>query len=255
MTAPILAARNVYKSFGPVAALARAGVTLYSGRVTAIVGENGAGKSTLAKILAGVLQLDQGEVLLDGKPVTFRGRADAIAAGVGFVPQALSFVGTLTLAENHLIGRPGFIANRAQAERELIDASAELGVDLPFDVPLERLSLPERQLGEIASAVASGARVLLLDEPTSSLGPLEIERLIVWSDALPRQARRSVSSPIASPRFSAAPTSSQYCAAGCRSPKDRRWGSIPTLLLASWSVQRSGPNQAPAAWRHRSAVG
>jgi general nucleoside transport system ATP-binding protein len=179
MTAPILAARNVYKSFGPVAALAGAGVTLYSGRVTAIVGENGAGKSTLAKILAGVLQLDQGEVLLYGKPVTFRGRADAIAAGVGFVPQALSFIGTLTLAENHLIGRPGFIANRAQAERELVDASAELGVDLPFDVPLERLSLPERQLGEIASAVASGARVLLLDEPTSSLGPLEIERLIV----------------------------------------------------------------------------
>ena len=178
MTAPILAAHDIDKSFGPVAALKNAGVTLHAGRVTAIVGENGAGKSTLAKILTGVLQADRGEVLLNGNPVVFRRRADAIAAGIGFVPQSLSFISTLTLAENHLIGRPGLIADRAQAERELADACAELGVQLPCHVPLERLSLPERQLGEIASAVASGARVLLLDEPTSSLGPLEIERLI-----------------------------------------------------------------------------
>ena len=178
MTEPILAARDIDKSFGPVAALKKAGVTLHAGRVTAIVGENGAGKSTLAKILAGVLQPDGGEVLLDGNLVSFRRRADAIAAGIGFVPQALSFISTLTLAENHLIGRSGLIADRAQAERELAAAFAELGVDLPCHIPLERLSLPERQLGEIASAVATGARVLLLDEPTSSLGPFEIERLI-----------------------------------------------------------------------------
>lgn len=178
MTTPILAARNVDKSFGPVAALRKAGVALQAGRVTAIVGENGAGKSTLAKILAGILQPDRGEVLLNNKPVTFRRRADAIAAGIGFVPQSLSFISTLTLAENHLIGRPGLLADRAKAARELATASAELGVDLPCHIPLERLSLPQRQLGEIASAVASGARILLLDEPTSSLGPLEIERLI-----------------------------------------------------------------------------
>lgn len=178
MTAPVLAARDIDKSFGTVVALKKAGVTLRAGRVTAIVGENGAGKSTLAKILAGVLQPDRGEVVLDGKPVSFLRRADAINAGIGFVPQALSFISTLTLAENHLIGQSGIVADRAQAQRELAAACAELGVDLPCHVPLERLSLPERQLGEIASAVASGARVLLLDEPTSSLGPFEIERLI-----------------------------------------------------------------------------
>lgn len=178
MTAPILAAHDIDKSFGTVAALKKAGATLHAGRVTAIVGENGAGKSTLAKIFSGVLQPDRGEVLLDGNPVSFRRRADAIDAGIGFVPQALSFISTLTLAENHLIGRSGLIADRAQAARELAVACAELGVDLPCHIPLERLSLPERQLGEIASAVASGVRVLLLDEPTSSLGPFEIERLI-----------------------------------------------------------------------------
>lgn len=178
MTTPILAARDIDKSFGPITALNKAGVTLHAGRVTAIVGENGAGKSTLAKILAGVLQPDRGEILLEDHPVTFAGRAAAIAAGIGFVPQSLSFITTLTLAENHLIGRPGLMADRAVAESELAAASAELGVDLAYHVPLERLSLPQRQLGEIASAVASGARVLLLDEPTSSLGPLEIERLI-----------------------------------------------------------------------------
>jgi general nucleoside transport system ATP-binding protein len=178
MTAPLIVARGIDKSFGAVAALTKAGVTLREARVTAIVGENGAGKSTLAKIITGILRPDRGEILLKGEPVTFRRRADAIAAGIGFVPQSLSFIVTLTLAENHLIGRTGFIADRRQAERELSVAAKELGVDLPFHVPLERLSLPERQLGEIASAVASGARVLLLDEPTSTLGPVEIERLI-----------------------------------------------------------------------------
>jgi general nucleoside transport system ATP-binding protein len=178
VTPPLLVARDIDKSFGAVAALTKAGVTLREARVTAIVGENGAGKSTLAKIMAGILRPDRGEIQLKGTKVTFRRRADAIAAGIGFVPQSLSFILTLTLAENHLIGRPGLIADRRQAERELGAAAVELGVKLPFDISLERLSLPERQLGEIASAVASGARVLLLDEPTSTLGPVEIERLI-----------------------------------------------------------------------------
>jgi ABC-type uncharacterized transport system ATPase subunit len=178
VTTPILVAREIDKSFGPVAALKKAGVTLHAGRITAIVGENGAGKSTLAKILAGVLQPDGGEVLLNGSRVSLRRRADAITAGIGFVPQALSFISTLTLAENHLIGRSGFVADRAQAARELTVACAELGIELPCHIPLERLSLPERQLGEIASAVASGAGILLLDEPTSSLGPFEINRLV-----------------------------------------------------------------------------
>lgn len=186
MTAPVLSACSVDKSFGNVIALSDAGVTLNAGQVTAIVGENGAGKSTLAKILAGILRPDTGEILLNGVLVAFRRRADAIAAGIGFVPQSLSFITTLTLAENHSLGRPAIVIDRHSAVSELAVAADELGVSMPFDVPLEALSLPQRQIGEIVSAVASGARVLLLDEPTSALGPLEIERLIA---AIRRLAR------------------------------------------------------------------
>jgi ABC-type uncharacterized transport system ATPase subunit len=105
------------------------------------------------------------------------------------VPQSLSFIATLTLIENHIIGQPGWRADPKGVAKALAAASRELGVGLPLDLPLGRLSLPQRQLGEIASAVGAGARILLLDEPTSSLGPLEIENLVA---AIRRLARSGV---------------------------------------------------------------
>ena len=98
MTPPLLTCRGIDKNFGPLRALKNVGVTLLAGHITAIVGENGAGKSTLAKILAGILRPDRGEIFLNGDPIVFRRRANAIAAGIGFVPQAMSFITTLTLA-------------------------------------------------------------------------------------------------------------------------------------------------------------
>jgi len=178
MSVPILAGDALTKAFGGTLALQGAGLSLHSGEVCAIVGENGAGKSTLARILAGILAPDAGTIAVDGMPVRWRGRRDAAAAGIGFVPQSLSFVTTLSLVENHLIGGAGWRADRRKGARTLQESCGRLGVALPLDVPLGRLSLPQRQLAEIASAVAVGARVLLLDEPTSALGPAEVDGLV-----------------------------------------------------------------------------
>ena len=177
-TPPLIEARRINKRFGPVAALTDAGVALRPGRVVAIVGENGAGKSTLAKIIAGVYRADSGEILVEGRRMALNGRRQAAALGIGFVPQSLSFIGTLSALDNHLLAGSNVVLERSAARRALREASAKLGVEANWDSPVETLSLAERQIVEIISAFAHGARALLLDEPTSALGPIEIERLI-----------------------------------------------------------------------------
>ena len=170
--------RGLVKRYGSLTALADVEIEVGSGEVHAIVGENGAGKSTLAKILAGVVRPDAGTVVVDGEPVVFSGRADAIAAGIGFVPQQLSLVGELDLIENYLLAsRHGRIDHR-RARARLADVAESGGLDVPIDVPTRHLVLGQRQLGEILVALAEGANTLLLDEPTSSLGPVEVETLV-----------------------------------------------------------------------------
>ena len=173
-----LAARAVTKRYGSLVALADAHLELVAGEVHAIVGENGAGKSTLAKIVTGLVVPDVGTVERDGVPVSFQRRRDAIAAGIGLVPQQLSLVGALTILENYLIASPTRRLASTRARTHLTETATQLGLELSLDVPSMYLSLPERQLGELVVAVAQGAEVLLLDEPTSSLGPNDIERLI-----------------------------------------------------------------------------
>jgi ABC-type uncharacterized transport system ATPase subunit len=173
-----VSARGVSKSFPTVKALAEADFDLPPGQVHAIVGENGAGKSTLAKILAGVYVADAGEIRIDDKPVNFRRRQDAIAAGIGFLPQTLSLVAALNLVENDVLGARGVRADLASARAKLAAAAERTGIAVPLDVPTGRLSLVERQMGELLVALAQDARFLLLDEPTSMLGPREVERLI-----------------------------------------------------------------------------
>ena len=170
----VLAARSVSKSFGSVHALTHVDITVRAGTVHALIGENGAGKSTLAAVLAGNLHADTGSVLVDGTEVSFANRADARSRGIGLVPQHLSLVGGLSLVENYLLGQPQRILRRAQARSTLAAAIAATGLPVDMDAPTSSLSLPHRQLGEIAIALAEGARILLLDEPTSSLGPSEV---------------------------------------------------------------------------------
>ena len=133
------------------------------GEVHAIVGENGAGKSTLAKIVAGVYQTDAGEIRIDGRLTVFRRRQDAIAAGVGFLPQALSLVGALSLVENDLLGQKRWRADLGGARAKLAAAAKRTGIAVPLDIPTGRLSLVERQMGELLVALAQDARFLLLD--------------------------------------------------------------------------------------------
>jgi ABC-type uncharacterized transport system ATPase subunit len=178
MAEPLVAVRGATRRFGAVTALSDVSLDLVPGRVAAIVGENGAGKSTLAKIVAGMERLDAGTLSVEGRPAVFRSRRDAIAAGIGFVPQTLSLVPTLSIADNHRLAGRGIVGDRTGQRRKLETAAATLGLPLDLDRRVERLSLAERQMGEIAAAVAEGARVLLLDEPTSTLGPAEIARLI-----------------------------------------------------------------------------
>jgi general nucleoside transport system ATP-binding protein len=186
---PRLQAEGLSKRFGTVVALTDASIMLEAGSVMAIVGENGAGKSTLAKILAGVYAPDSGSLRIDGRATPFLGRRQMAALGIGYVPQSLSFVGTLSALENHLLAASPFVLDRAGALAVLRETGARLGIKAAWRPPVERLSLAERQLVEIVSAIAHGARILLLDEPTSALGPVEVDRLI---EALAMLARAGV---------------------------------------------------------------
>ena len=173
-----ISASGLTKSFQAVRALAAADFDLRPGEVHAIVGENGAGKSTLAKILAGVETADAGEIRIDGRLVSFRRRQDAIAAGIGFLPQNLSLVGALTLVENDLVGDGALLADVRAARSKLKAAAKRTGIGVPLDVPAGRLTIVERQMGELLIALAQDAQFLLLDEPTSLLGPREVETLV-----------------------------------------------------------------------------
>jgi ribose transport system ATP-binding protein len=179
-----LEATGVSKRFPGVVALDGVSLTLAPGEVLAVVGENGAGKSTLMKILAGVYQADAGEIRLEGKPVQFAGPADATRAGVALIHQELNLAENLTVTDNLFLGREPTRAGglRVLDRRAMAARASELlaRVGLPTDRAGARLeSLPpgEKQLVEIARALATDVRVLIMDEPTSSLTQRETERL------------------------------------------------------------------------------
>ena len=179
--ATLLELRAVAKSFGGVAALKGVDFALAAGEVHGLVGENGAGKSTLMKIIAGVHASYQGEMRLGGDIVRFRSARDAREAGIGMVHQELAIVPSLSVAENVLLGmqprnRFGFIdwpAMIARSGRHL----ESLGLAIDPRAEMGSLPLGMQQLVEIARVLFSGARIIILDEPTSALSPPEITRL------------------------------------------------------------------------------
>ncbi|NEM91499.1 ABC transporter ATP-binding protein [Galbitalea soli] len=164
---------GVSKNYGGAQALVGVDLRLEPGTVHALVGENGAGKSTALKIFAGLEQPSAGRIELAGEPVVFGNRTAAIRAGVGLVPQQLSLIGEMSLVENLILTRPTQLAHRRAAASALRAVADEAGLTLNLSAPVRTLGLAERQLGELAIALAQGARVLLLDEPTSAIGPHE----------------------------------------------------------------------------------
>ncbi|MBL8751837.1 MAG: sugar ABC transporter ATP-binding protein [Planctomycetes bacterium] len=177
---PLLVARGVHKAFGGVPALHDVSFTLRAGEVVALVGENGAGKSTLMKVLAGVHRPDAGSVELDGSPVELRSPRESLARGIALIHQELELCDNLTVAGALFLGaelrRGPFLRARAMA------AAARpwllrLGLDVAPHTPVAALSPGQKQLLEIARALRAEARVLIMDEPTSSLTQGEVERL------------------------------------------------------------------------------
>ncbi|HUB11238.1 MAG TPA: sugar ABC transporter ATP-binding protein [Acetobacteraceae bacterium] len=172
---------NISKSFGGVTALRDVAFALAPGEIHGLIGENGAGKSTLMKIIAGVHHDYDGTLALDGTIRRFASTREARAAGIGMVHQELSSVRSLTVAENVYLGaqpitRFGSIDWRAM-QRGAREHLARLGIEVDPRAELGTLSLGLQQLVEVARVLFSGARIIILDEPTSALSPPEVERL------------------------------------------------------------------------------
>src|SRR5947207_8821402 len=178
---PILEVQGITKSFGGVEALRGVDFALYAGEIHGLVGENGAGESTLMKIIAAVHPDFSGRFILDGHETRFHSARDAHAAGIAMVHQELSVAPDLTVAENVFLGnqptnRLGIVQWRRMA-REASEQLARFGIDVDPLWRLGDLPIGQQQLIELARVLSSGARIIILDEPTSALSPPEVERL------------------------------------------------------------------------------
>jgi ribose transport system ATP-binding protein len=187
---------GVSKRFGATVALDDVGIEVAPGEVLALVGENGAGKSTLMKVLSGAVKADSGRMWLDGTPYRPGNPLEARRAGVAMIYQELSLAPHLTVEENIVLGmEPGALGlvRWKQVRRRAIEALKEFdNPELVPDARVSRLSVGSQQLVEIARALAFGCRVLVLDEPTSSLTQQDVERLFGLIKKLKQQAKAIV---------------------------------------------------------------
>jgi len=187
VTAPAVRFENITRRFPGVQALADVSLEIAAGSCHALCGENGAGKSTLGKILAGIHTPDAGRLFIDGTEVRFASPRDALAAGVGMVHQELAFCDNLSVAENLCLGtlpsRRGLLDRGAMAERATA-MLAEIGTTLDVWRAVGSLTIAQQQMVQIAMAVSGGARIIIFDEPTSSLSQAEADRLYELIDRL-----------------------------------------------------------------------
>lgn len=187
---PILEGRGLVKRYGRVVALDGTEFDLFPGEILGLIGDNGAGKSTLIKLLAGAITPDDGEILMDGKPVSFGSPIDARRAGIETVFQDLALSPALSIVDNMFLGRElrqagpaGRIfrrLDRASMQRRAREYMSSLGLSTIQDIrqPVETLSGGQRQGVAVVRAAAFGSRVIILDEPTAALGVKESRKVL-----------------------------------------------------------------------------
>jgi general nucleoside transport system ATP-binding protein len=170
--------RDIHKSFGPVKANVGISLVIPAGTIQGILGENGAGKSTLMKVLSGFIHADQGEILLDDKPVSINSPADAIAHGIGMLHQDPLDFPPMQVEDNFILGWRGrWVPDRQKARRELCSLAAQFDFSINPDAYVDTLTVGERQQVEILRLLWLGAQVLILDEPTTGISAIQKEKL------------------------------------------------------------------------------
>ncbi len=185
--------RGITKRFPGVLANDAVDLTVKEGELVALLGENGAGKSTLMNVLYGLYSADEGEILIDGEPLTLGSPAESIAAGIGMVHQHFMLIPVFTVAENVILGDEPTnqlgVINRRQAEQAVREVSAQYGFDLDPSALVENLPIGIQQRVEIIKVLQRDARFLVLDEPTAVLTPQEVDDLFAIIEELKRAGK------------------------------------------------------------------
>jgi len=176
----LLEMKGISKSFPGVKALDKVHIKVKKGTVHALMGENGAGKSTLMKCLFGIYTRDEGEIILDGEPITFTSASDALENGVSMVHQELNQVLTTRVMDNIWLGRfpkKGLFVDEEKIYNETLEIFKSLDIKIDPRADLNSLQVSEKQMVEIAKAVSYDSKILVMDEPTSSLTEKEVNHL------------------------------------------------------------------------------
>jgi ribose transport system ATP-binding protein len=179
---PAIALNNISKGFPGVQALENVSFAVEPGEVRALLGENGAGKSTLLKILSGIYRADSGEILINGQSVELRNPKSAQLAGIAMIHQELQQVPELDVAQNMFLGNAittfGMITDRAAMQARASNILSQLDATIDVRAQIKTLRVAQRQIVEIAKALLGNAHIIAMDEPTSSLTPVEFEKLV-----------------------------------------------------------------------------
>ena len=176
---PVLSMRSITKRFPLVLANDGVDLDIYPGEIHALLGENGAGKSTLMKVLYGFYRADSGHLVMNGRPVQIHSPADARRLGIGMLFQDFSLIPALTVAENVALFLPDVkaVVDTSSVQRRIQDVAGRYHLDVRSNVKVSELALGELQKVEILKLLLSGARILILDEPTRVLAPHEVAAL------------------------------------------------------------------------------
>ena len=178
---PVLEARGITKRFPGVIANKDVSLTIHKGQIVGLLGENGAGKSTLVKMIYGLYEPDEGEILINGEPVRLKGPRDAIKRGIGMVHQHFQLVPVFTVAENVILGdepHRSIFVNMKKATAEVARLSEEYGLKVDVNAKVEDLPVGAQQRVEILKALYRRAEILIMDEPTAVLTPQETDELL-----------------------------------------------------------------------------